>query len=98
MNTIHDTGFGDSEMGQKARAWFEERIAATLTEGDIGKHLVIDTETGDYELDVNKYEASNRAYRKRPEARTRYGVKLGYRAASTTVGWWRNGEAKEYGV
>ncbi|MBC8142137.1 MAG: hypothetical protein H7Y38_11930, partial [Armatimonadetes bacterium] len=90
--------FGSSESGQKAQEWFNERIAATLTTDDIGKHLVIDTETGEFELDANKYQASRRAYLKRPEAQTRFGVKVGYRAASTTVGWWRDGEAKEHGL
>ena len=63
-NTIHETGFGDSELGRKAKALYERNIAPTLTESDIGKYLVIDTETGDYELDSNNYAASHRAFLK----------------------------------
>lgn len=86
MNTIHDTGFGESELAQKAKVFYEQRIVPTLTDADYGKYLVIDTETGDFEIDADSYQASHRAYLKRPGARTRFGVRVGFAAAISTCG------------
>ncbi len=82
MNTIHDTGFGDSDMRRRAEHLFTTVVALTLTDADVGNYLVIDTETGDYEIDADNYAASHRALQKRPEARTRYGARIGFRTAS----------------
>ncbi len=94
-NTIHDTGFGaaDDELGRGARAIFDARIVATLTPGDVGKYLVIDTQTGEWELDDNDYQASLKAYRKNPGARTWYGVRIGYRAVYNI--WGTSTDASE---
>lgn len=81
MNTIHDTGFGDTDLERGAKAIFDAKIAPTLTQSDIGKYLVIDTETGDYVIDTDQYQASRRAYDRRPGARTRFGVRIGFRTA-----------------
>jgi len=94
-NTIYETGFGSSELGQKAKALYERNIAPTLTEADFGKYLVIDTETGDYELDSSDYAASHRAFLKRPGVRTRYGARIGYRAVYNS---WRVRPAPDAGT
>lgn len=86
MSAIYDTGFGDSELAQKAKVLYEQRIAPTLTDADFSKYLVIDTETGDYELDRDSYHASHRTYLKRPGVRTRFGVRVGFAAAVSTCG------------
>ena len=82
LNTIYETGFGGSDMGLKAKQIFQHRVAPILTDGDYGKYVVIDTETGEFEIDADSYQASRRAYDKRPGARTRYGARIGFRAAS----------------
>jgi hypothetical protein len=69
-------------MGRKARHLFENVVAPTLTDTDVGKYLVINTETGEFEINADNYAASRRASQKRPEARTRYGARIGFRAAS----------------
>ena len=42
--------------------------------------MVIDVETGDYELDANDATATKRLQKRRPEA-VIYGLRVGYRAA-----------------
>lgn len=41
MNTINETGFGDSELAQKAKAFYEQNVAPHLTDADYGKFLSI---------------------------------------------------------
>jgi hypothetical protein len=77
---MDETGFGNGKLSDKARAIYEMRIAPTLTEADYGKYIVIDTETGEYEIDANHYAAAQRAILKRPDARTRIGARIGFRA------------------
>jgi hypothetical protein len=45
----------------------------------IGKHLVMDVECGDYEIDSDGIAASHRLQARRPGA-PRYGVRIGYNA------------------
>ena len=82
MSTINETGFGslDDDLERNAKAIFDSRIVSTLSPADIGKYLVIDTRTGEWEMDTNEYQASLRAYNKNPGARSRYGVKIGHQA------------------
>ena len=80
--TIDNTGFGrlEDELETKAKAIFDNKILSTLSNSDIGKYLVIDTQTDEWELDESDYQASLRAYNKNPGTRTRYGVRVGHRA------------------
>jgi hypothetical protein len=60
----------------------EEIYAHTLrdkveTEDNLGKIIVIDVETGDYEIDDDGLEASHRALAKHPDAAL-YGLRIGY--------------------
>ena len=84
MNTIHDTGFGDSELAQKARAFYEQHVAPKLTEADFGKYLIIDTDTENYVLDSDDYQAAVRAVQQNPGGRNRFCVRIGHRTASNS--------------
>ena len=64
-----------------------ERLKPTLEPQNIGKYIVIDVETGDYELDTDGDAASDRAYRKRPEG-IRFGMRVGFPA------WGRIGSGR----
>jgi hypothetical protein len=48
--------------------------------GDRGKFLVLDIETGEYELDADELVALQRARRKKPDAAL-YILRIGYPAA-----------------
>jgi hypothetical protein len=49
------------------------------TEENIGKQIVIDIETGEYEIDDSGLQASLRMLKKKPDAAL-YGARIGYDA------------------
>lgn len=53
-----------------------------LESGNNGKFLVIDIETGEYEIDEDDFTASMLAYNKRPDG-VRYGMRVGYPTSGT---------------
>jgi hypothetical protein len=75
---MSETGFGPGDLGQRAKALYEGEIRDNLSPIDQGKYLVIDVETGEYEIDADEVAVSMRAYRKNPEGRERYCVRLGH--------------------
>ena len=50
-----------------------------------GKFLILDVNTGDYEIDAEDLTASKRLLARRPEALL-FGVRIGHRAAYRLVG------------
>ena len=54
----------------------------------VGDFVVIDVETGDYEVAPGDAIATRRLLKRRPEAVT-YGVRVGHRAAYSHVGGFR---------
>ncbi len=67
-----------ADKGQKI---FDESIKPTIDlEEERGKFVVIDVETGDYEVDKRGLEASRRLRRRNPGAVT-YRVRIGFTAA-----------------
>ncbi|MEI6433126.1 MAG: hypothetical protein WCP07_13155 [bacterium] len=77
---VATTGFGDSEIAQKAKAIYESSIRAKVEPEHIGKFLVIDVETGEWDMDADDYAASFRMYHKKPQGK-RFAVRIGHRAS-----------------
>jgi hypothetical protein len=77
-----ETEFINTEIAQRAKAIYERFIQHKIKPEDIGKYLVIDLETGEYELDSDDFAASMRAYQKKPVA-DRYCIRLGHRTTGT---------------
>ncbi len=70
-------------LGQK---WYNRSIAGQVkTEGNIGKVIVIDVETGDYEIDAVGMNASERLRAKRPDTAL-FAVRIGYSAVESFSG------------
>lgn len=55
------------------------------TEENIGKQIVIDIETGEYEVDDSGLEASLRMLKRKPDAAL-YGARIGYDAVYSIGG------------
>ena len=72
-----ETGRRSAERGQ---ALYDEQIRARVEEEHRGKFLILDVNTGDYEIDAEDMIASERLLVRRPEA-VLFGVRVGYRAA-----------------
>ena len=72
--------YTSEEIARRGQALYEERLRAAVDARDRGKFLVLDVETGEYELDVDEVAALQRAKRKRPDA-VLYILRIGYPAA-----------------
>lgn len=66
------------DIADRAQTLYNERIRSYVDkEENRGKYLVIDVDTGEYEIDVDHITASNRAVSKRPDA-VLYTMRIGY--------------------
>ena len=66
-----------ADLGEKI---YRERIRPMLTEADIGNLVVIDVNSGEYEIDENDAAASHRLHERLPDA-FGYCIRVGYSAA-----------------
>ena len=75
-----------NEVGQLGKALYEQSIRDKVeTEENIGKMVIIDVETGDYEVEELGLDASRHLHAKRPDAAL-YGIRIGYNVAATFGG------------
>ncbi len=72
-------GLSTEEIAIRGRDIYENNLRQQLEPGNDGKFLVIDIETGEYEIDEDGDAASLRARNKKPNG-MRYGMRIGYRA------------------
>ncbi len=72
--------FTRDEIVMRGQTLFEQHIRAKVEPGHHGKFLVVDIETGEYEIDANELNAVNRAKLKNTEA-VLYIVRVGYPTA-----------------
>ncbi len=76
----------NEEIDRRGRALYEHSIREVVeTPENIGKQIVIDVETGEYEIDESGLDASRRLLAKRPEAPL-YGMRIGYDAVYSLGG------------
>ncbi len=70
--------YSAQEVARRGEAIYEQQIRAQIDEAQHkGKFLVLDIETGDYELDASDLAATKRALARRPDA-VLYGLRIGY--------------------
>ena len=65
------------ETIQRGKAWYERSIRDRLGPDQRGKILVIDVETGDYEVDADQLAADDRLRLRHPDA-VFFGMRIGY--------------------
>jgi len=70
------------EIAARGREIYERQLRDKMEPVNIGKFLVIDIETGEYEMDEDDLIASRRASRKKPGG-ARYGLRIGYPTSGT---------------
>jgi len=74
------------EVGQRGEALYEQKIrAAVETEENIGKMVIIDVETGEYEVDERGLAPARRLQSRHPNAAL-YGKRIGYDVAEALGG------------
>ncbi len=70
------------QVATRGREIYEQQLRGLLEPENTGKFLVIDIETGEYEIDEDDMTASMRTYQKRPDG-VRYGMRISYPDADT---------------
>ena len=70
------------DQGEKIYA---EQIKHLVEPQENGRFIVIDIESGDYEIDVEDIDASRRLWEWRPDS-VRFGARIGYPSAYR-IGW-----------
>lgn len=74
------------EVARCAREWYGSGIRQRVeTEDNIGKMVIIDIETGDYETDETGLKAARNLSKKHPNARL-FGIRIGYNVAASFGG------------
>jgi hypothetical protein len=72
--------YSPEEVEARGEALYAERLRAQVEAENKGKFLVIDIETGDYEIDADDLMATRRVLAKRPAA-VLYGLRIGHPTA-----------------
>lgn len=74
------------EVAKRAKQIYESRIRQQVEFGDnIGKMVIIDIQTGDYEVDKMGLQAARNLSAKNPNARL-FGICIGYNVAASFGG------------
>jgi hypothetical protein len=74
-----------SELGEQANRLYERLRGQVETPENIGKLIVLDVESGDYEIGANGVETSRRLQARHPDS-TLYALRVGYKAVETLGG------------
>ena len=77
--------FSGEEVERRGQELYETRLRDKVEVGNEGKILVIDIETGEYELDADEVAASRRALAKHPGAAL-WTLRIGYNAVHSFGG------------
>ena len=68
-----------SDIAQHGEALYEKTIKQHVEPQHVGKYLVVDVETGEYEIGSDYIQPTERLLAKRPDAPL-YALRIGYRA------------------
>ncbi len=74
------------EVARRGKTLYEQGIRAQVeTEENIGKMVIIDVETGEYDVDETGIESARRLYAKHPNT-VLFGIRIGYNVAASFGG------------
>jgi len=87
--TMTHPRYSSAEIVQRGQALYEQQLRALVEARHQGKFLVLDIETGDYEIDADDVRAVQRAKTKHPDAAlyiVRIGSPTAYRVGAQPLG------------
>lgn len=84
--------YAPEEVESRGEEIYERQIRSQIEAGNKGKFVVIDIETGQYEVDDDDLRATKRILARRPNA-VLYGLRVGFPAAYTLGGHFAADEA-----
>jgi hypothetical protein len=70
------------EIAARGKAIYEQQIRDQVEPQHLGKFLILDIETGDYEVDEDEFAASRRAHARHPDGAF-FGLRVGYKTSGT---------------
>lgn len=73
------------EVGRRAKELYGGIRQQVETEDNVGKMVIIDIETGDYEIDESGLKAARHLKNKHPNTRL-FGIRIGYNVATSFGG------------
>jgi len=74
--------FSKEEICSRGSALYESKLRSAVEQGNLDKFLIIDIESGDYEIDTDDLAASDRAHQKHPNGAF-FGMRIGRRTSGT---------------
>lgn len=83
--TTHSPFPAVSTLGRRAQELYERLRPGIETPENIGKLIVMEVESGDYEIDDMGVETSRRLQNRHPDA-TLYALRIGYKAVEALGG------------
>ena len=75
-----DAKYSREEVAERGEAIYEQEIRTKVESESKGKYLVLDIETGEFEIDQDDLVATKRIIARCPDA-VLYGLRIGYPAA-----------------
>ena len=70
------------EIAERGERIYRDHLRAQLREGNIGKYLVIDIDSEDYEIGAEHLPTAKRLRARHPDA-SLYGMRIGYKAMAS---------------
>ncbi len=87
-----DAEYTAQEIVSRGRALYDQKIRAQVEAQNVGQYLVLDIETGAYEIAADHLTAAERAQAKRPDAPL-FGMRIGYPTIGRIGGRLRPGQS-----
>jgi hypothetical protein len=77
--TVRQPRYSKEEFAQRGDALYESQIRSQVEEGNHGKIVAIDIETGDFEVANSPILAVDKLYERKPDAQP-WVIRIGHRA------------------
>lgn len=84
--------YSKEEFARRGDELYERKVRPNIDRNDEGKFVVIDIDTGDYEIDIDELDAYDRLIARHPEAQiwvmqvgSRYARRFGPRYESVAI-------------
>jgi peptide subunit release factor RF-3 len=77
--TVRQRHYSKEELAQRGQALYDSSIRQQVEAGNEGKIIGIDIETGDFEVGETIIVATDRLFKRNPDAQP-WGIRIGHRA------------------
>lgn len=82
---LAETRLTPDEIADRGEKIYQDRLRAQVREGNVGKYLVIDIDSEDYEIGTEHLPIAKRLRARHPDG-SLYGMRIGYKAIASFGG------------